>query len=76
MVIPVSYTHLDVYKRQAYTAASKVNNIATQTMPTLGTAAATYCGQNLGAEMCIRDRCYRDHIGRKLEHGGAVICFH
>lgn len=33
----------------AYTAASKVNNIATQTMPTLGTAAATYCGQNLGA---------------------------
>jgi hypothetical protein len=33
----------------AYTAASKVSNIATQTMPTLGTAAATYCGQNLGA---------------------------
>lgn len=33
----------------AYTAASKVSNIATQTMPTLGTAMATYCGQNLGA---------------------------
>ena len=33
----------------AFTAASKVNNIATQTMPTLGTALATYCGQNLGA---------------------------
>lgn len=33
----------------AFTAASKVNNIATQTMPTLGTAIATYCGQNLGA---------------------------
>lgn len=33
----------------AYTAASKVHNIAAQTMPTLGTAAATYCGQNLGA---------------------------
>lgn len=33
----------------AFTAASKVNNIATQTMPTLGAAAATYCGQNLGA---------------------------
>lgn len=33
----------------AFTAASKVNNIATQTMPTLGTAMATYCGQNLGA---------------------------
>lgn len=33
----------------AYTAASKVCNIATQTMPTLGTAMATYCGQNLGA---------------------------
>lgn len=33
----------------AFTAASKVSNIATQTMPTLGTAYATYCGQNLGA---------------------------
>lgn len=33
----------------AFTAASKVTNIATQTMPTLGTAFATYCGQNLGA---------------------------
>lgn len=33
----------------SFTAASKVNNIATQTMPTLGTAIATYCGQNLGA---------------------------
>ena len=30
----------------SFTAASKVNNIATQTMPTLGTAMATYCGQN------------------------------
>ena len=33
----------------AYTAASKVSNIATQPMPTLGTALATYCGQNMGA---------------------------
>lgn len=33
----------------AFTAASKVTNIATQTMPTLGAAFATYCGQNLGA---------------------------
>ena len=33
----------------AFTTASKVSNIATQTMPTLGTAIATYCGQNLGA---------------------------
>lgn len=33
----------------AFTAASKVNSIATQPMPTLGTAIATYCGQNLGA---------------------------
>ena len=33
----------------AFTAASKVCNISTQTMPTLGTAMATYCGQNLGA---------------------------
>lgn len=41
----------------AYTAASKVNNIATQTMPTLGAAAATYCGQNLGAGRY--DRIYK-----------------
>lgn len=34
----------------AFTAASKVSNIAVQTMPTLGTAIATYCGQNLGAK--------------------------
>ncbi len=33
----------------AYTAASKVCNISTQTLPTLGTAMATYCAQNLGA---------------------------
>ncbi len=33
----------------SFTAASKVSNIATQTMPTLGTAMATFCGQNLGA---------------------------
>lgn len=41
----------------AFTAASKVNNIATQTMPTLGTAYATYCGQNLGAGKY--DRIYK-----------------
>lgn len=33
----------------AYIAASKVCNLSTQTMPTLGTAMATYCAQNLGA---------------------------
>ena len=33
----------------AFTAASKVEQLASQTMPTLGTTMATYCGQNLGA---------------------------
>ncbi len=33
----------------SYTAASKVENLATQTMPALGTTMSTYCGQNLGA---------------------------
>lgn len=33
----------------SYTAASKVESLATQPMPTLGTTMATYCGQNLGA---------------------------
>ena len=41
----------------AFTAASKVSNTATQTMPTLGTAMATYCGQNLGAGK--HDRIFR-----------------
>lgn len=51
----------------AFTAASKVCNIATQTMPTLGTAMATYCGQNLGASKY--DRIYR---GMK---DGFLLCF-
>lgn len=33
----------------AFTAATKVENLCTQTMPTLGTTMSTYCGQNLGA---------------------------
>ena len=41
----------------AFTAASKVENLSTQTMPTLGTAMATYCGQNLGAGK--HDRIFR-----------------
>lgn len=51
----------------AFTAASKVENLATQTMPTLGTAIATYCGQNLGAGKY--DRIYE---GMKK---GFYICF-
>ncbi|MFG6383178.1 MAG: MATE family efflux transporter [Lachnospiraceae bacterium] len=34
----------------AIAAASKVETLATQTMPTLGTTMSTYCGQNLGAK--------------------------
>lgn len=33
----------------SYTAASKVENLSTQIMVTLGSAMATYCGQNMGA---------------------------
>ncbi|MEG0961699.1 MAG: MATE family efflux transporter [Lachnospiraceae bacterium] len=33
----------------AFTAAAKVEALATQTMPTLGTTMSIYCGQNLGA---------------------------
>lgn len=51
----------------AYTAASKVYNIAVQPMPTLGTAMATYCGQNLGAKKY--DRIYQ---GMK---NGFFLCF-
>ena len=41
----------------AYTAGSKVINLTTQTMPSLGTTAATFCGQNLGAGK--KDRIYK-----------------
>lgn len=41
----------------AFTAALKIHNIASQAMPTLGTATATYCGQNLGAGK--HDRIFR-----------------
>lgn len=51
----------------AYTAAAKVCNIATQTMPTLGTAMATYCGQNMGANKY--DRIY------KGMRSAFVLCF-
>lgn len=51
----------------AYTAASKVYNIAVQPMPTLGTAIATYCGQNLGAKKY--DRIY---AGMR---NGFFLCF-
>lgn len=33
----------------SFTAASKVEMLSTQPMPTLGTTMSTYCGQNLGA---------------------------
>lgn len=40
----------------AYTAASKVEQIATQPMGTFGVTMATYCGQNLGAQRPDRIR--------------------
>jgi len=33
----------------SFTASMKVEQLSTQTMPTLGTTMSTYCGQNLGA---------------------------
>lgn len=40
----------------AYTAASKVDNLAQQSLAALGTAVATYCGQNYGAGQFTRIR--------------------
>lgn len=40
----------------AYTAASKVEQIATQPMATFGVTMATWCGQNLGAQKPDRIR--------------------
>ena len=40
----------------AYTAASKVEMLATQPLQTLGITMATYCGQNLGAGKISRIR--------------------
>lgn len=53
----------------AFTAAAKVSNISTQTMPTLGTAMATYCGQNLGAGRY--DRIYK---GMKVSFFLCFVC--
>ena len=36
----------------AYTAASKIDNLATQSLYALGSTVATYCGQNYGAGLC------------------------
>ena len=63
----------------AFTAASKVSNIATQTMPTLGTAMATYCGQNLGAAKYdrifsgMRSAFFLSFVAAGL--GAAICCF-
>lgn len=63
----------------AFTAASKVCNIATQTMPTLGTAMATYCGQNLGAAKYdrifsgMRSAFFLSFVAAGL--GAAICCF-
>lgn len=58
----------------AYTAASKVEQLSTQPMVTLGTTMATYCGQNLGA-----GRYDRIKVGMKyatwLCIGTAVFAF-
>ena len=61
----------------AFTAASKVENLSTQTMPTLGTAMSTYCGQNLGAGR--HDRIYEGmkkgfYICILLAAGASVVC--
>ena len=40
----------------AYTAASKVDNLAQQSLAALGTAVATYSGQNYGAGKFVRIR--------------------
>ena len=42
-IIPVSYTHLDVYKRQAYSKRQK------------GKSDKSQCRKSLRPEMCIRD---------------------
>lgn len=56
----------------AFTAACKVEALATQTMPTLGTTMATYCGQNLGAGKY--DRIYDGmHKGFLLALVAAVL---
>lgn len=50
--VMVLQSALNVFGSQviaSFTAASKVENLVTQTMNSLGTTMATFCGQNLGA---------------------------
>lgn len=57
MILQVAINVFGSTVMAAFTAAAKVSQLATQTMPTLGTAMATYCGQNLGAAKY--DRIYK-----------------
>ena len=60
----------------AFTAASKVSNIATQSMPTLGTAMATYCGQNLGAGNLHLWRTFYCELVREQSFRGDLLFRH
>lgn len=56
MVLQTAINGLGSVKVAAYTAASKVEQLATQPMMTFGMAMATYAGQNLGAGKIDRIR--------------------
>lgn len=62
----------------AYTAASKVEQLSTQPLNTLGVTMATYCGQNLGAGKIDRirtgvRRCFQMSIVCSLVCGALVV---
>ena len=62
----------------AYTAASKVEQLSTQPLNTLGITMATYCGQNLGAGRLDRirigvRRCFQMSIICSLACGALVV---
>ena len=60
IIVPVSYTHLDVYKRQA-SAAAKESSVQIKNNGTLHLANAKFVVNDEGklvltSQMCIRDR--------------------
>lgn len=56
MMVQVALNHLGTVYIAAFTAASRIQNIITQPLPSFGASLATYVGQNTGARKMDRVR--------------------
>ena len=65
LVAPVSYTHLDVYKRQGQPTADFINCVCWNKVAD-NTAQFTHKGSLVGVEGRIQTRSYDDQSGRRV----------